>query len=96
MTIFRWFSRTVFPAFVLQTPGLQDSRVLKFQQLFNKRSVRYGLYVNETGVYDEQTQAAVSSYQLRALNIVNSDGLVGPQTAKKLGIRLDEDNSSGS
>ena len=93
--IFNLFRRESFPAYVLQTPGLKDNRILKFQKLFNSRSHRYHLIVEETGVYDEQTQNAVSSYQLRALNIVNMDGLVGPQTAKSLGIRLINDDPSG-
>lgn len=82
------FSRISFPSTVLQTPGLQDSRVLKFQRYFNKRASRYKIVAPETGVYDVETQQAVSAYQLRVLNILNLDGLVGPQTARSLRIRL--------
>jgi peptidoglycan hydrolase-like protein with peptidoglycan-binding domain len=87
-----FFRRAIFPAYVLQTPGLKDDRILGFQRILNKRSARYNLHVDETGIYDDQTRAVVSSYQLRALSIINNDGLVGPQTAKKLGIRLIEDD----
>lgn len=87
----RIFLQPEFPALALQTPGFESEDVLRFQKLLNLRGARYEISVEETGIYDDQTCAAVSRYQLRSLNIVNSDGLVGPQTARKLKITLIDD-----
>ena len=62
-----------------------------FQHLFNQKARRYGIEVTENGVYDTETREAVMNFQRYALSIGTADGFVGPQTAKRLGIRLVED-----
>lgn len=74
----------------VQTEGAEGSDIYLFQRLLNSRSRKYGIEVEETGVYDNQTRHAVSEFQRVVLN-VRSDGFVGPQTARKLRIRLLED-----
>lgn len=78
----------VFEAARLQTDGVEGDDIRAFQRLFNRRARRYQVQVEVTGVYDSATRIAMQCYQLRALAIRNADGFVGPQTARKLGIRL--------
>lgn len=80
--------RPVFHASNLQILNASGPELVAFQNLFNQRVRRYGIRVDITGVYDEQTRESVRSYQRLCFSILNSDGFVGPQTARKLRIRL--------
>lgn len=72
----------------LQTENASGEDILLFQRLFNKKAKRYSIEVPETGVYDEQTRLGVSSFQRFSLSVINADGFVGPETAKRLRIKL--------
>lgn len=91
---FAAFRRRLFsPRLVLcservQREGTEGDDIQQFQSHFNRRARRYEIRVQETGVYDKQTRLAVAGYQRAALSIGTADGYVGPQTARKLGIKL--------
>lgn len=83
--------RPAFHASALQTLDHSGPEIERFQELLNKRGRRYGVRVAVTGRYDEQTKTAMRAFQKQSLNIINSDGFVGPLTAWRLHIRLIDD-----
>jgi len=82
-----WWRR--FVAHRLQAEGTSGTDIMEFQRVLNRRARHYGIQVKETGVYDAETIAAVRSYQDIKLNL-KADGFVGPLTAAKLHIQLEE------
>lgn len=80
--------RLVIPAHRLQAEETEGADIKLFQQILNRKGRRYGIRVPVTGIYDKETRTAVSQFQVQCLDIMNADGFVGPQTARKLRIRL--------
>lgn len=73
---------------LLQTLDAVSPCVTVFQKRFNQCAWRYGIQVPVTGVYDADTQSAVTLFQKLALYVLNGDGFVGPVTAHALRIKL--------
>lgn len=82
--------RLVFRASRLQTKGAAGQDVVQFQERFNHFAARYDIYIAApvNGIYDEDTRAAVASFQRVAMYILEADGFVGPETARVLHIKL--------
>lgn len=71
--------------------GSSGSTVEKLQQ----RLKNWGYYSGDIdGIYGSHTESAVKKFQKN--NGLTADGIVGPATAKKIGITLGSSSSSGS
>lgn len=72
----------------LQTDCAEGNDISAFQERFNLFAKRYNICVPVTGVYDAVTRAGVATFQREVLYVLDSDGFVGPVTARKLHIKL--------
>lgn len=68
----------------------RDSNVIKLQQLLNKNKAFPKLV--EDGIFGKDTYNAVKTFQRH--NGLKDDGIVGPQTWRKLGVRDTFTNAS--
>jgi hypothetical protein len=84
----RFTPRIIFPESRLQTEGASGDDILEFQQRFNRFGCPHRICGPLTGVYDIETRRAVARYQREVLYVLDSDGFVGPVTARELRIKL--------
>lgn len=80
--------RLVFAEARLQTEGARGEDIVTFQKRFNVFSERYGILAPVSGIYDAETRSAVADFQHAAMYVLDSDGFVGPDTARVLHIKL--------
>jgi peptidoglycan hydrolase-like protein with peptidoglycan-binding domain len=80
--------RLSLPESRLQTEGATGDDIAAFQKRFNLFADRYGITAPVNGVYDEDTRRAVIEFQSTAMYVLDTDGFIGPDTARVLRIKL--------